>query len=61
MNIAHFNETYREEYNDCFTITILPKVKETVTWTPPDIQFEPPAIDQFTYSDIGLEMGPYNP
>lgn len=25
MNVAHFNETYREEYNDCFTLTILPK------------------------------------
>ena len=42
MNVAHFNETYREEYNDCFTITILPE-PEDPTWQPPDKnQAEPP-------------------
>lgn len=36
MNVAYFNSTYREEYNDCFTITILPREKDNSTWTPPD-------------------------
>ena len=37
MKVSHFNETYREEYEDCFTLTIHPKpVEPDVTWTPPE-------------------------
>jgi len=36
MNVAHFNETYREEYNDCFKVTIRAPDVVVPKWTPPE-------------------------
>ncbi len=58
MNVAYFNETYRDEYEDCFTLTI--KANATVVeneeqavfndtaWVPPEkIEPKQPPVNQF--------------
>ena len=39
MEVAFYNSTYREEYNDCFVLTILTNktIEENVTWVPPEV------------------------
>lgn len=71
MNVVYFNETFREDYDDCFTLTI--KANTTVveeefvminnetTWVPPEIiQPKQPPVKQFEISELGFEPGPFN-
>ena len=60
MKVVHFNATYHEEYNDCFTVTIKPPIVKP--WIPPMKEDgRPPSTQQLIISDFGLEKGPYNP
>jgi len=41
MKVVHFNATYHEEYNDCFSVTITPPTVKP--WTPPVKDDGPPS------------------
>lgn len=59
MTVAFSNSTYREEYNDCFSLTVLPKNHGDSA--PTNDTLSGPVIDQLAVSDHGLELGPFNP
>ena len=69
LNVAYFNETYHEEHEDCFTMTINANLTEAEelaivaneTWVPPEKpEYKPPPVNQFVISDQGLDLGPFN-
>ena len=54
LNVAYFNETYHEEYDDCFTMTINANTTEAEnqtivaneTWVPPEKpEYKPPPVN----------------